>query len=151
MKKRLLAAFMMVCVLATSVGIEAAAAGKTTTDAKVQVETVKETVSQRGKVNFAYLENGKVELSEEQKIMISVGENGSTVKNARLYYHRAEDGAAFWTEEEAISENAVLFSVKYSEKAQKGIYVLDKIVYETKVGQKYEADLAEEKEMKFGF
>lgn len=55
------------------------------------------------------------------EIMIGVGENGSIVKNARLYYHRAGDGTVFWTEEEAISENAVLFSVKYSEKAPKGI------------------------------
>lgn len=134
MKKRVLAAMAMTCALFLFQGINGTAA---------------EATVKKGTVSYTYLEQETVSLNEEQQLLIGV-ESNETIQEAELYYRKAENGHTYQTSSKQISGNAALFSVKHTKKSQQGIYILDKIVYETKNGQKYEAQLSDGKEMKFG-
>ena len=71
MKKWFLAAMMVIGMWAAAPGIS---------------------VSAEESVEFVYVEKETVALSEEQNVVIGIGESVKTVCGAELYYHREEDG-----------------------------------------------------------
>lgn len=169
MKKRLLAVVMAMCLAAGSMGMEVLADNaEPETSAEVSKEESQEEAEaaaveeesrkrmeapagpQAGTLNFVYLEEANVALPGEQKVLISVGADGSKVTGAELYYHKAETGEVLQTAVEASSDNALLFSMSYTEEAQTGAYVLDKVVYTDQQGNSFSVDLAAGKEIIYG-
>ncbi len=153
--RKWMAAFLAVCVMVTSLGMdvwaqsiadegqvseqENGAVGEGQPETRDSEEADNKQAA--GLLNFAMVESAQIQTPGVQNIAVSLGKDGMKVEYAELTYQKAT-GEAFTAEAAEIADNMVKFTFEYTDKAQSGIYELISVRYRAE-GTEYEVKFAE--------
>ncbi|MBO5302736.1 MAG: N-acetylmuramoyl-L-alanine amidase [Lachnospiraceae bacterium] len=78
------------------------------------------------RLNYTVLDSSQLTTPQTQKILVSAGELGAkNISFAQLTLKEEETGVKTTIPAEVISEDAMLFSIDYTDNSQQGIYILE--------------------------
>ncbi|MEG1945690.1 MAG: N-acetylmuramoyl-L-alanine amidase [Lachnospiraceae bacterium] len=91
-------------------------------------------------LNYLVVNNPTVQISEEQKILVSLGDGMQQIENAVLHMTKKETGEIISLQASGIQGDAIVFSKQYINETEKGSYKIDSITY-TYLGREYTLQL----------
>ena len=80
-------------------------------------------------INYLVIDKPVVRQGDIQKILVSIGDENSTIEKAVLMYHRKSDDKVFQASASKIEADALLFEISYENNAETGEYLLDAVEY----------------------
>ena len=80
-------------------------------------------------INYLVIDKPVVRQGDIQKILVSIGDENSTIEKAVLVYHRKSDDKVFQASASKIEADALLFEISYENNAETGEYLLDAVEY----------------------
>ncbi len=103
---------------------------------------LQENTEKPGVLNFIMQENDFIQTPGVQNVAVSLGEEGSVLETAKLWYRNRTTGQEFTAEAAKIAGNMARFSMEYQSEEQAGIYELTELTW-AQNGQSYRVVLNE--------